>query len=222
MELNGIIGRTCREVFDLIITDRVHSTKREVIVSLCLSVHTCGGHPGQGGACPGYPPARSGQGVPQSGGTCGGYPQPGQNRGYPSQKAPAWGTPPARSEVRTGVPQPGGTHPGYPPARSGWGVPQPGGICLGYLLPGQDQGLPQPGGTCVGYPPPGQDGGYPSREVPAWGTPPPPGQDRGYPSQGAAARGTFYVKIRVNKFPQFFEIHHLSSKTNTHAQQSFV
>ena len=84
--------RTINNIF----TDRVRSTRREVIVSLCLSVHTSGG---RGGTRPGpaswgvphlgYPPIRPGWGVSQWGGTppwvplsdlAGGYPK----GGYPT------------------------------------------------------------------------------------------------------------------------------------------
>ena len=82
----------------LIITNRVRSTRREVIVSLCLSVHTCSGE--------------------------GGYPSQVQPVGYSSQGAPTYGTP--RPSQDGGIPQPGRCLPRYPPAKSGWGVSQPG------------------------------------------------------------------------------------------------
>ena len=97
-----------------VITDRVRSTTVRYCFHRCLSVHTSGGYPSQGGTHLGYHPplARSGWG-PQPGGTHLGYPR-GQVRmgGYPSQ---------------------GGTCPGYPPwpAQDG-GVPQPVGARLGY------------------------------------------------------------------------------------------
>ena len=95
----------------ILVTDRVRSTRRKVIFSLYLSVHTCRGYPGQ---------VQMGRGVPQ----------PGQDRGYPSQ-----GDPPrvhSPSQVRMGGTLVGGTCLGYPLARSGRGVSQPGGTCPGY------------------------------------------------------------------------------------------
>ena len=116
----------------VIITDRARSTRREVIVSLCLSVHTCGGGgvPQPDGTRPEYhPPARSGWGVPQPGDVHLGHPPPGQVRTggtpvrghppgvppsqvrmveYPSQRAPTWG-------------QDGGVPAGPPPGQvSAW------------------------------------------------------------------------------------------------------
>ena len=88
-----------------IVTDRVRSTRREVIFSLCLSVHTHGGYQVQPGG--------------------GGYPISGQ-RGYPnptldrSRQGVPWGTPPARDGVPPclDLDRGGGT-----PARSRWGYP---------------------------------------------------------------------------------------------------
>ena len=126
-------------------TDRVRSTRREVIFSLCLSVHTWGGRvprPGPDGEYPIQPwtgggtPARSkwgwyaGEGVPW----------PGPDRGVPwgtptSQgwgtllSGPGWGYP---GQVQTG---------GYPPSKAGWGTWQR----VPHLNP--QQGLPPPPGT---------------------------------------------------------------------------
>ena len=101
------------------ITDRVRSTRREVIVSLCLSVHTCGGGGGVtlarsirggGGTSAGGAPA---WGTPAREVPAQGTPWPGQDTGgYPSQGAPTRGTPPG--QVRMGVPQLGG-HPSRVP-----------------------------------------------------------------------------------------------------------
>ena len=94
-----------------------------------------GGYPSQGGACPGYPPARSGQQ-----GTSWGYPCQGPHPWYPLARS-GWGTP-AR-----------GTHPGYPPRRSGWGYPSQGSTpppamsgWRGY----SSQGVPRQGGARPG------------------------------------------------------------------------
>ena len=104
---------------DQIFTDRVRSTRRELIVSLCLSVHTCRG---------GGTPARSSQ---PRGGTLtrsshlgGGYPMGGYpTLGTPHQTRPGvpqlgWGYPPwvpLLSDLA------GGTPPQVPPIRPGWG-----------------------------------------------------------------------------------------------------
>ena len=128
----------------MIFTDRVRSTRREVIVSLCLSVYTCGG-----GGYPtrsrwGYPSqVQSGGGtwIPPSQVRSQGVPQP---RGVPPGQVRCWEVPdqvhvggtlarssqegvPGYPPVRSG---PGGylSQVGYPPARSGvGGVPQQGG-----------------------------------------------------------------------------------------------
>ena len=101
---------------ETIFTDRVRSTRREVIVSLCLSVHTCGGVPRPGSSQPG--------GDTRWGGTpCWG--------GTPPQVPPmsdlAGGTPPRVLPHQTwpgGTPQPKG-YPtlGTPPIGPGRGVP---------------------------------------------------------------------------------------------------
>ena len=84
---------------ECIITDRVRSTRREVIVSLSFSVHTCGEGGGVSDLAGGYP--------------CGGVPQWG---------VPHLGYPP--SDLAGGVP-----HLKYPPppVRPGWGLVPPSG-----------------------------------------------------------------------------------------------
>ena len=134
-------------------TDHVRSTRREVIVSLCLSVHTlwAGGGGGRGtwpgparggtparGHLPGVPPCQVRMGgIPARGCT----PQPGQDGGIPQPGgAPAWGTKPARSGWWEGFPARGHL-PSVPPlpARSGWGGGTPARVlpARGTLL-GQD------------------------------------------------------------------------------------
>ena len=86
----------------LIITDRVRSTRREVIFSLRLSVHTWEG---------------------------GWYPGQVQMKEYPGQVWMGWvpwGVPPGYPGyplARDGVPSPWEAGWGYPPSKTGWGVP---------------------------------------------------------------------------------------------------
>ena len=115
-------------VYFIIFTDRVPSTRGKVIVSLCLSVHTCGGgwgvpQPGPGGGrgVPhlGYPPSNLAQGSTLMGGGyhTSGTPHQTWPLGYPTS-----GTPPVRPGG--GVPQQGKGYPtsGTPlPIRPGQG-----------------------------------------------------------------------------------------------------
>ena len=128
----------------LFFTDRVLSTRREVIVSLCLSVHTYRGggvpEPGPGGE--GGARARSSQGGTPIGGTLGTPVRPGwgtlrgyPNGGYPGYPHQTWkgeypngGYPRYPCQTWMGVPRRGGGYPRYPLSDLGgysnWGVPQ--------------------------------------------------------------------------------------------------
>ena len=127
------INGKCEDSLQIIITDRARSTRWEVIVSLCLSVHTCrGGTPARscqlGGGTPSQTPVRPGRGYPTSG-----TPLLDLARGYP-----LLGVPHLRYPL-LGVPHLGYPHwtwPGIPPAG---GYPT-----LGTPLPsgGPDWGVP--------------------------------------------------------------------------------
>ena len=152
-------------------TDRVRSTRREVIDSLCLSVHTCGGGGILARSSQGVPPARSSRG--------GGVPQPGPARGYPTlgtpqsdlaRGVPCCGVPHLRSPHQTwsGVPYWGVPHLGYPPIRP-----------TDPLLGGTPSGTPiRPGrgDTLWGYPTSGPPI-RPGRGDPCQGGTPPPVTD---------------------------------------------
>ena len=123
----------------IIVTDRVRSTRWEVIVSLCLSVHTCGGTPARSRWGGEGTPAWSSQ-VP----TCQTWP------GVPCQGVPHLGYP-CSCQVQAGC----------TPARSSWGVPH-----LGYPHQTWPEGYPAGGYPTLGTPfRPGQ--GYPSSSTPS-------------------------------------------------------
>ena len=159
-------------ILNNVITDWVRSTRWEVIVSLCLSVHTCGGgvvpqpgpasQPAGGGGVPhlGYPPSNL-TGVPPAGGVPHlGYPPVGTGWGVPPVgSTPPWvppirpsqgGTPPWVSptwDLAGRYPLLGGTPPWVPPIWPGRGVPPAGGTPPWVPLVRPGWGVPPAGGV---------------------------------------------------------------------------